>query len=426
MVQVLIVDDNDNNRLTIDLLLESLDNIETCEAADGKEAVELCKTKKIDLVFMDIMMPIMDGIEATKIINEISPSSMIIALSALDDKESKQTMLISGAQDYLTKPIDSDLFIQRTKNYINIINLRQNQIDNQDASNPFTTSVYDRKITFFMKNEESIVQFWDFFLQHNIYNCMDLSDYIRIVYGFSRWLIKDNVQFTIDVESNESNVYIMINDIGSLKKGTINNIIHKYIPNALFTIQDKTLTFKLLQIQTVENETLYVNDEAKNILSKTHINNISAEEFIENTAISILPKIDSLENIEFELDTAFIAFELNPTKDMLHKACIIFDEYHDVLELLVEFEHLAFAIKSLISFLDSLDDEKLQSDKVKNLVSLLLLFLNDLSSWRENIFTKQEALDVHYLDASLLSSCIQIEALFDEKDIEEGDDLEFF
>ncbi|MBV5278784.1 MAG: response regulator, partial [Campylobacteraceae bacterium] len=64
MAKVLIVDDNNNNRLTLNLLLEEVSGIEIYEAEDGQIAVEMCVKQNFDLIFMDIMMPNMDGFEA--------------------------------------------------------------------------------------------------------------------------------------------------------------------------------------------------------------------------------------------------------------------------------------------------------------------------------------------------------------------------
>lgn len=59
---------------------------------------------------------------------------------------------------------------------------------------------------------------------------------------------------------------------------------------------------------------------------------------------------------------------------------------------------------------------------------MLLNLLHDLESWRQNVFILQNARDIHYLDASLLSSCIQMEAVFDDKALADEDEgeLEFF
>lgn len=72
MCSVLIVDDNDNNRLTLNLLLEEVEDIEIFEAEDGQVAVEMCVKNHFDLIFMDIMMPNMDGFEATQYIKQVN------------------------------------------------------------------------------------------------------------------------------------------------------------------------------------------------------------------------------------------------------------------------------------------------------------------------------------------------------------------
>jgi len=96
-MNVLIVDDNKNNRMILSLLLEDYmeENKEVSinidEAEDGQIAVDKCHANEYDIVLMDIMMPNMDGIEATKIIRKEFPKIIIIAVSAVDDGERKKT-----------------------------------------------------------------------------------------------------------------------------------------------------------------------------------------------------------------------------------------------------------------------------------------------------------------------------------------------
>ena len=442
MTKVLIVDDNQNNRLTLELLLEDIKGLEVSEATNGQEAVELCKNNFYELIFMDIMMPIMDGIEATKIIKGSSKESMIIALSALDDKESKHKMLVSGAEDYLTKPIDSELFSQRIKNYLNIILLRKKAIKNTNAINPFSTEVYDRILTFNIKSEHSLVQFWDYFLKDNLYTSVNLSDYVRVIYGFSLWLIKYNIKFSISIEENENKIFFIIEGIHSISKKVIHNIVQKHLPGSVFFVEEDNLSFELdkngkgleitndIIIESSENIAQEANTETtKEILAKTHYDNPTAEQYVQDSLIvvTVMPKIDTLEDIEKNLDDLLLDFEKNTSQASMEEICEKLDDYYNIIELLTEFEHLVYGIKSLIIFLRSITDEKLkQVDKIQNFVTLLLHLFSDLSSWRKTIFVRQDTIDIHYLDASLLSSCLQIEAFFEDKEIEEGDDLEFF
>ncbi len=97
-MKILIVDDIVDNRTTIELLLEEFDDIETSQAKSGQEAIDICKKEHFDIIFMDIMMPNIDGITATKVIKSFDSKVMILALSALDDEESKNKMLRGWAR----------------------------------------------------------------------------------------------------------------------------------------------------------------------------------------------------------------------------------------------------------------------------------------------------------------------------------------
>ena len=188
------------------------------------------------------------------------------------------------------------------------------------------------------------------------------------------------------------------------------------------------LVFQLDKEIKHNNGVVEVSDEAKKILSKTHDNILSAVEYINSTAISFIPKIDGLEMINDETDKAILVFEKEPTKHNLTIIYENFQEYADILEELMDFEHLGFAVQTLINFLGTLTEEQFDPEKSKRLSAMLLNLLHDLASWRENVFITQVARDIHYLDSSLLSSCIQIEAIFEEKsvDVNHDDDIEFF
>ena len=428
MVRVLIVDDNDNNRLTLNLLLENEEGLEVHEAEDGQIAVEMCVKQNYDLIFMDIMMPNMDGFEATKFIKQLHPKSMIIALSALDDETSKHRMLALGAEDYLTKPLSSELFESRVRQYLKIVTLRaQAKTESSNVLNPFSNSIYSRTLTFRVQDEGSLAEYWDYWLNAEK-NVLDLSDCVRLVYGFGLWLLKNNMPFSIVVEEGPDKVYMMLLHVGAIKNSVIRNLLLKHFPQAKYILNKEMLAFALDKALKPEVSKIEISEDVKKILTKTHNDVLSAAEYVENTAIAFLPKIDSLEQINDETDTAIVTFEKEPSKRSISIVCDNFQEYADVLEQLVDFQHLGFSIQTLINFLSTLTEEQFEGDKVKKLSSMLLNLLHDLSSWRDNVFISQVARDIHYLDASLLSSCIQIEAIFEEKsaDVNGDDEIEFF
>ncbi|MFW9620076.1 MAG: response regulator [Sulfurospirillum sp.] len=428
MIHVLIVDDNENNRLTLNLLLEEVDGVEVHEAEDGQIAVEMCVKQNYDLIFMDIMMPNMDGFEATKYIKQMHKNSMIIALSALDDEASKHKMLSLGAEDYLTKPINSELFETRVAQYIRIASMRsQSKPEVSNVMNPFSNSIYSRTITFRIQDEGALGEYWDYWLNGEK-NVIDLSDCVRLIYGFGLWLLKNNIPFSIVVEESPDKLYMMLLHVSAIKNSVIRNLLLKHFQNAKYILSKEMLAFSLDKMVKPEVSKMEISDDVKKILTKTHDNILSAVDYVENTAIAFLPKIDSLEQINDETDNSIVAFEKEPSKRAMGIVCDNFQEYADVLEQLVDFQHLGFAVQTLINFLSTLTEEQFAEDKVKKLSSMLINLLHDLNSWRENVFISQVARDIHYLDASLLSSCIQIEAIFEEKSADVGadDEIEFF
>jgi two-component system, NarL family, response regulator LiaR len=105
-IRIAIVDDHDVVRRGIKLFSEVYSDIELVgEAADGQEAIKLCERLQPDVVLMDIVMPKMDGVEATCIIHERWPYIRVIAFTSLRDESSAQRMLECGAVNYVPKDI---------------------------------------------------------------------------------------------------------------------------------------------------------------------------------------------------------------------------------------------------------------------------------------------------------------------------------
>jgi len=117
---ILIVDDDSRNIFTLISTLESMD-AEVYSAFNGKEAIELLESSdNIDLILMDIMMPVMDGLTAIEKIkhNEKFKKIPIIAITAKTMPEDKQRCLDAGADDYLPKPLNHSAFISILKAWI--------------------------------------------------------------------------------------------------------------------------------------------------------------------------------------------------------------------------------------------------------------------------------------------------------------------
>ena len=104
MIRVMVVDDHDVVREGISGFLNAFDDLELVgEARDGQEAVSLCGQVQPDVILMDIVMPIMDGIEATQQIREKYPHVKVVILTSFNDEDSVQQGLQAGAISYLLK-----------------------------------------------------------------------------------------------------------------------------------------------------------------------------------------------------------------------------------------------------------------------------------------------------------------------------------
>lgn len=109
-IRILIVDDNEETRYSTQQLLELVErNFEIVGfATNGLEAIEHTKAMKPDVILMDINMPVMDGLQATKKISTDFPQTMIIIVSVQDDSNYMREAFRAGAVDFVSKPISPD------------------------------------------------------------------------------------------------------------------------------------------------------------------------------------------------------------------------------------------------------------------------------------------------------------------------------
>jgi CheY-like chemotaxis protein len=113
MKKILIAEDNDSNFVLMSYILKKYYQFE--RAKNGQEAVELAEKNAYDLVLMDIKMPVMDGLEATKAIREKHPDLPIVALTANAFDSDRQLAVEAGCNDFLSKPVSSEACIETIK-----------------------------------------------------------------------------------------------------------------------------------------------------------------------------------------------------------------------------------------------------------------------------------------------------------------------
>ncbi len=113
---ILVVEDVESNFLLLKAIIGKIYTL--LPAWNGMEAVEMYEQSQPDLILMDIKMPEMDGLEATRIIREISREIPIIALTAFAFDDDRVKALEAGCNDYLTKPLSAPLLKETIVKYL--------------------------------------------------------------------------------------------------------------------------------------------------------------------------------------------------------------------------------------------------------------------------------------------------------------------
>lgn len=115
---VLIVEDNETSNIYFEAALRKT-KAKLIWAKNGKEAIDIVnKTEHIDLILMDINMPIMDGIEATRIIKEIRPEIIIVVQTAFILSGEERLCHEAGCDEFITKPIRLKYLLDTIDHYL--------------------------------------------------------------------------------------------------------------------------------------------------------------------------------------------------------------------------------------------------------------------------------------------------------------------
>ena len=117
--KILLIEDNMANRDLTQFLLES-QGYEVREATSAEEAFEILKTDRPALIIMDIQLPGMDGLEATKKLKE-NPATRyipVVAVTSYAMKGDRESAAAAGCAGYVTKPIDKTIFLQEVAAHI--------------------------------------------------------------------------------------------------------------------------------------------------------------------------------------------------------------------------------------------------------------------------------------------------------------------
>lgn len=125
MFQILVIEDDLNTRKLMQTVLEQ-NNYQVTLASNGQEGLSVLDQKHIDLIILDVMMPLMDGYQFTKLLRSQQWLIPILMVTAKESLEDKKKGFLTGADDYMVKPVNEEEMLLRI-----VALLRRSQIANE-------------------------------------------------------------------------------------------------------------------------------------------------------------------------------------------------------------------------------------------------------------------------------------------------------
>lgn len=487
-LKVLYVEDQEDIRLFTTSILKNFFKLVANEA-NGKDGLDRFNSEEFDLVITDIQMPKMTGIEMIREIRERDNLIPIVITTAFNDEKYLVDSISLGVDRYIIKPIEpkklsDSLYAVATtinsrikaKEYEEKLLEEKITIAKESVINKIANSfpvgcvvVTDGEIKFLNDSFKEILGRESY--RDLIDREIEIDDIFDSEDGFLNSLL--------DIEESESGNFLIRKsgrdrmfrvslkkvDLGDGKLSRVyafsditlleyqrNKIknFNELLQDVLFTKfkakkaqKSDTVDVKSEQKQEDEvlakvkeefeskktqdsNSVLMLDENEKSVLRRSHRHKVKAIDYIKEIGDSILDEILDLRDLDSDFADIIERDNLN-FKELLSSISDILMRYSHTINSLVEFEDLAYAIESLSNLISNIDENLV--DKKRDKIILILDGIRvDLKSWRESIFLNQNAVDIHYLDSSLFSSCVQIELEVTESDRVDDDssDLELF
>lgn len=472
-IKLLIVDDIEDNRLVLRAICRKLENFEIFEAVDGQDAVEKCHELRPHIVLMDVMMPRLDGFQASKLIKERYPDTIIMAVTAVIDSTMEDNMAAIGVAAYIRKPIDKDLLRVKLQSYAGSIGIGSQEkklLSHVKAVNPFSNNIRSFKTIFDIHSIEAIMDFGIWMLVRfecaQIAVCANIDMIIELLYELLNQEIKSNVSVTITIEESFDEIFIYASLPKELERTSIiDHLIRELGKDCI--IDDKMVAFRVSMIakegeskgcvippvisnvsdvsdndermaqiskkdKPIEEvrETRSIGAVERQVLRESFEQKMTARDYVESIDSDAFGEVSDLREADLEWTSWLHTLREEPTERNFYGFCDeVLGTYSSAISALYEFSGLAYAIISLSTVIKS-NAGVLARDESKRFSALEFLgfFRNDLSSWIEHVFEHQDTQDIHYLDGSFFSSCMQIESIITgtEVDLGEEGEIEFF
>ncbi|MFA6137179.1 MAG: response regulator [Sulfurimonas sp.] len=448
-------------------------------AVDGLDGLEKFHKNRIDFIISDIQMPNMSGLEMVKIIREYSSDIPIVITTAFNEQDFFIKSIDLKVDKYILKPMNLEhvrevlydisklLFDRARAKELEILQIKEkiNRISDQLITkiadgfpNPciifngediryvndaFCNLFHDDEFEKFLKKRISVNNlfskregFMDSLENYDEKNKVKNRVTIEGKKGRKIYsVIKRDID--IGMDSNLSQMYTL-NDITweeyqkikiknyseLLEEIIFNNRYHVGPKKEIVAVEDSSKS-----TSTSTTSKMKISDQENALLRRSHLYKTSAAEYVKELDDEILNELQELDQLGKEFKYNAKVFQDDKDIATIDEIVIYLFKYAHVISLLFEFEDLSYAVRSLSELLSSVKDKELDDKDIKKIALFLATIESDLADWYKLIFIEKSAQDIHYLDSSLFSACLQIELILstDINEMEsEEDGLELF
>ena len=416
MLNILIVDDSESNQMVIESALEDFSEASGTEfsidfAINGAVAVEMCEARMYHVIFMDVMMPVMDGIEATRRIHLLSPKSMIVAVTASGDPANQKKIFQAGAEDYIHKPIDMVVFMARIKHYCFLAEVRKSKALKASASvrNCINKNVLVPKILFQIENEDQLAEFWEYCL-FNLPNNGDLSDAVRTLYLIASYVLEKEITPEIAIEYTHDTYYFTMSDIESFNETNLRALLGQHLSAIPYKIISDRFSIAVRTQEGEKEEESEVVETTPSPLGKNEPTvsvkkrESSSQKFVcdyisPEELVDIKEYLGSLTSLLLVVSSGEIEV------DEIKEIAFFLGHIGKVATLYSESYSIGIAISNLSRDID--DNVAAFQEKSSLLGEMCVAYGEDLSTWVRLVF-EEGTNDVNCMDESIIFNSMMI------------------
>lgn len=452
-------DDKDTSVVVTSILKDIFSKVTSVN--NGQEALDEIQKNSYDIVLTDIQMPIIDGLKLSQSIKSIDKSTSIIILTAYEETKYYSKAIDIGVDNFVLKPVKSeqlfDVLYRVAKKITDEkdaefyrVHLEErvreesekNRIKDKIAIDMLETLInaYPNPTILYYGNEvkfvnSAFIELFNIKIGRNFELKSILLNYqhahneeiyiINTIKGKKIfWLVTKD----INLDSQEHKLYTLIDvtifERQRLQIKQLNLVMKDYIIDSKYKTQTIPVTQNILhKYKEMKDISDYkLGDFEKTILRKTHKDKKSAIQFVADIERENIEDLDEISDTKSDVLDKFDKFEFAKNIDSIYELSKAFNRFAKSINRFLDFSDISYAILTLSTFLSNLDEEKIRDKDLTIMARYIKSILDDFDKWEKSIFIDKDAIDINYMDSSLLNACLQVELEFFQQEREDSDD----